>query len=321
MSKLAQLAAQDPMLSNLAGIGSGNPANSLKTEVRILESPSVLKPVYDYVLEEKLAGENIDGYTFSDWLPNLKVALEKGTSVLNITYQDNNKNLVLPVMERVSATYQSYSGRDRSRGLTQGVNYLKDQLGILKVQANKSMRAAQAFALSNGLGLQDGMPTGITAGIGATAAGSVETNREAAQNKVNALQQQLSAARVAGNKRMNLAPQLESNVELYERLQRLKANLQEKLALLQPNDPSIRTLQRKVRALTKVLSSQTIVLLEGELQTANAQLTSLTRSRDVVLKHRELVRAALRDEATVAKLETKLQTLQLEKARQTDPGS
>ena len=111
MSKLAQLAAQDPMLSNLAGIGSGNPANSLKTEVRILESPSVLKPVYDYVLEEKIkAGENIDGYTFSDWLPNLKVALEKGTSVLNITYQDNNKNLVLPVMERF-ATYQSYSGR------------------------------------------------------------------------------------------------------------------------------------------------------------------------------------------------------------------
>ena len=78
MSKLAQLAAQDLMLSNLAGIGSGNPANSLKTEVRILESPSVLKPVYDYVLEEKIkAGENIDGYTFSDWLPNLKVALEK----------------------------------------------------------------------------------------------------------------------------------------------------------------------------------------------------------------------------------------------------
>ena len=57
----------------------------------------------------------------------------------------------------------------------------------------------------------------------------------------------------------------------------------------------------------------------GRTQTANAQLTSLTRSRDVVLKHRELVRAALRDEATVAKLETKLQTLQLEKARQTDP--
>ena len=132
----------------------------------------------------------------------------------------------------------------------------------------------------------------------------METNREAAQNKVNALQQQLSAARVAGTKRMNLALQLESNVELYERLQRLKANLQEKLALLQPNDPSIRTLQRKVRALTKVISSQTIVLLEGELQTANAQLTSLTRSRDVVLKHRELVRAALRDEASVAKLET-----------------
>ena len=39
----------------------------------------------------------------------------------------------------------------------------------------------------------------------------------------------------------------------------------------------------------------------------------------MVLKHRELVRTALRDEKTLAELETQLQTLQLEQARQTDP--
>ena len=43
------------------------------------------------------------------------------------------------------------------------------------------------------------------------------------------------------------------------------------------------------------------------------------QTREVVLKHRELVRTALRDEETVAKLDTQLQTLLLEKARQTDP--
>ncbi len=164
MGRLAQLAAQNPMLANLAGLGGSNGASSLETEVKILESPSVLKPVYDFVLKERRqTGENVDSYTFSDWLPSLKVELEKGTSVLNIAYQDTNKDLVLPVIKRVSQTYQSYSGRDRSRGLTQAVIYLEEQLSTLKNQANNSMRDAQAFALSNGLGLQDGMPAAITA--------------------------------------------------------------------------------------------------------------------------------------------------------------
>ena len=123
--RLAQLAAANPMLANLAGLG-GSGTSSLETEVKILESPSVLKPVYDYVLKQKRKAEvNVDRFTFADWLPSLKVELEKGTSVLNIAYQDTDKQLVLPVIKRVSQTYQTYSGRDRSRGLTQGVSYLE----------------------------------------------------------------------------------------------------------------------------------------------------------------------------------------------------
>ena len=317
--RLAQLAAANPMLANLAGLG-GSGTSSLETEVKILESPSVLKPVYDYVLKQKRkAGVNVDRFTFADWLPSLKVELEKGTSVLNIAYQDTDKQLVLPVIKRVSQTYQTYSGRDRSRGLTQGVSYLEEQLTKLRPQANQSMRAAQAFALNNGLGLQDGMPAAVSAGSGAGASGSVESSREAAQNKVNALQQQLSAARAAGSTRVYVAPQLEANADLYAKLQGMEAQLQEKSALLLANDPSILTLKRQIRSLTQVINQQTIGLLEGQLQTARAQLTSLTRPRPVVLKHRELVRTALRDEKTVTELEAQLQTLRLEKARQTDP--
>ena len=52
---------------------------------------------------------------------------------------------------------------------------------------------------------------------------------------------------------------------------------------------------------------------------AQSQLTSLKRPREVVLKHRELLRTALRDEKTLTTLETQLQALQLEQARQTNP--
>ena len=321
LGRMAQLTTQNPMLVNLTGLGSIiSGANSLKTEVRILESSSVLKPVYDFVLNERRkAGEKVDKYTFSDWLPNLKIELEKNTSVLNIAYQDTNKDLVLPVIKRLSQAYQSYSGRDRSRGLTQAVNYLEEQLSTLKNQANNSMRSAQAFALSNGLGLQDGMPAVITTGSESGNSVSVENSREATQNRVNALEQQLASAKTAEATRVYLAPQLAANDELYEQLLGLKAELQEKSALLRANDPSIQALQRQISTLTQVINQQTIGLLEGQLQTANAQLTSLTRPREIVLKHRELVRTAIRDEATVVELERQLQTLRLEKARQTDP--
>ena len=240
---------------------------------------------------------------------------------MSVSYRETDKELVVRVVERMSKAYQNYSGRDRTRGLSQGVSYLEEQLEKLNVQAAKSMRRAQAYALNNGLGLKDGIPVFAaektnTKTISAT---SVEASREATQNQVNALRQQLAAARAAGATRVYVAPQLKANVNLYAKLQKMQAQLQEKSALLHDNDPFILTLQRQIRALTEVINQQTIGLLEGQLQTANAQLTSLTRSREVVLKHRELVRTALRDETTVAKLDTQLQMLRLEKARQTDP--
>lgn len=339
MGKLAQLTSQNQFLSNLVGLGSGgSTASSLKTEVKILESPSVLKPVYDYFLEKNhKAGKNIDRYTFSKWRRNLRVELIKGTSVLNIAYQDTNKDLVLPIIKKISQTYQTYSGRDRSRGLTQGVNYLENQLSRIRNQANNSMQAAHVFALNNGLGLQDGMPAANTLGSGvigragqlgplsigsasrARSSGPMETTREAIQNKVNALEQQLADAKSVGSSSVFIAPQLEPNTNLYADLQLLKVELREKSALLRANDPSIRALERRISALTQELNQQTIGLLQGQLKTAKAQLKSLTRSREVILKHRELVRTAFRDEETVSALETQLQSLRLEKARQTDP--
>ena len=49
MGKLAQLAGENPLLANLAGLMGSNGARSLKTEVKILQSPSILKPVYNFV--------------------------------------------------------------------------------------------------------------------------------------------------------------------------------------------------------------------------------------------------------------------------------
>ena len=113
---LAQLVSSNTLLSNLTGI-TGSGKNKLETEVKILESPSVLKSTYDLVKAKKIkAGEDTSNWTFHDWRDkNLKIELEKGTSVLNIAYRDTDPKLVLPVIRKISNDYQRYSGRDRSK--------------------------------------------------------------------------------------------------------------------------------------------------------------------------------------------------------------
>jgi uncharacterized protein involved in exopolysaccharide biosynthesis len=319
--RLAQLAAANPMLAGLAGLGGSGGKDSLETEVKVLESPSVLKPIYDFVRTSKQrAGENVDDMRFSDWRKdNLTVKLEKGTSVLNIAYTDTDQSLVLPVIERISSAYQTYSGRDRRRDIANAVAYLRQSIKAVDPKAEASMRRAQAYALSHGLGLNDGMPAAAEKSAGAGGGGSVEASRQQAQARVLLLEQQLVQARSSGGNVLFQAPQIKANDKLYDQYQATEARLSDLRSRLRDNDELVRNLQRERLSLINTLNRQTIGLLQGELDTARAALQSASRPNEVVLRHRELVRQALRDERTLAELENQLQLTQLEQAKQSDP--
>ncbi|MDB4659636.1 Wzz/FepE/Etk N-terminal domain-containing protein, partial [Synechococcus sp. AH-551-C10] len=304
-SAISALLQSGTGLANL--ISGGNRKSQLQTEVRILESPSVLKPVFDFVKASKAkTGADVSEWRYKSWVEgNLKIELAYGTSVLEIAYRDTEKDLILPVIDRISNAYQTYSDRDRTLGLDNAVSYLKTQIKKLNAEANSSMRAAQNFGLNNDLGITDGL--GAFALAKASSSGSskglsVESNRNAAQNKVNALEQTLNEAEASSGTRVFVAPQIDPRSRLYTQLQDVEARLQEKLSLLTPNDPSIRALQRQRQSLTSVINNQTVGLLKGKIQTAQAELESFSRPHEVILKHRELVSKALRDEQILAEL-------------------
>ena len=113
---MLSLAAGNSVLANLAGLAGAGVSSGLETEVKILESPSVLRPVFEFVRTSKeRSGLDVSRLRISSWIKgSLSVELEKGTSVLSIAYRDTDKALVLPVMRQISKAYQQYSGRDRS---------------------------------------------------------------------------------------------------------------------------------------------------------------------------------------------------------------
>ena len=163
------------------------------------------------------------------------------------------------------------------------------------------MRQAQAFALSNGLEIQDGMPTVASVGLdgggsAGASSGSVEANRLMAQAQVITLRQQIRNAQAAGAEVLFQAPLLEANKDLYKQYQSLEATLAERRSRLREKDPIIVGLLRQKSALINTLNRETISLIQGILASANARLQAASRPKEVVLQHRQLVRQALRDE-------------------------
>ena len=125
-------------------------ASNLKTQVGILESPSVLMPIFDFVNgnDEK---NNKSKKSFSKWKKNLNIKLESVTSILNINYRDTNKDIILAALKKMSSIYQDYSGRKirRSQKLTK--EYLEDQIQLFRKKSSESINSAQNFAVEQNL--------------------------------------------------------------------------------------------------------------------------------------------------------------------------
>ena len=96
-----------------------------------------------------------------------------------------------------------------------------------------------------------------------------------------------------------------------------------RLALLRAKytdqDDSIRRLLEKRRLLIEVFKRQTYGYLYAQRSAAQARLKAAERPKGVLVKYRELLRTAARDEATLTKLESERQILALEQARKEDP--
>ncbi len=251
----------------LSSLGSSKDA--LKTEVLILKSPSVLKPVFDFVKETKQSqGVNTDGFRYYKWVRNLNVELKRFTSVLDLSYRDTDKSLIIPVLNKVSSIYQDYSGRDRKKGLTQSIDFLENQLQKMEEKSSLSMKEYQEYAIENKMGTLDRMPLMLQS----------FSDNSSDKEEVEA--------------RSSDSFELQS-----QKLATLEAQLLEKSAYLKPNSRIIKDIRSKINLINE----------------------SLTRPKEVLLKHRELLGRALKDEQTLIAIEDQLFLLKLNNARTKDP--
>ena len=338
-SNKAQVSSIPNELTSILGFGLNNQgASTLNTEVQILNSPLVLKPIFEYVKSEKKKKNPEIELAFPGWnKSSLEVNLKKGTSILEIVYRDNDKDIILPVLSKISSIYQDYSGKSKRRNIQLTKKYLTNQIDKFKIKSSSSIKKAQKFAME-----QDLIINNLNLNTNQNSLNKSNSRKNDQNSSFIVSNAEIEAVRInAANEIRNIDYQIKKIQDLkddYKQLQyigstieglskdglpKLLEDMETEIATLRTKytdkDESIVRLLEKRDLFIKLLKERSIGYLKAERLVAEATMESAQRPKGVILKYKELIREASRDEETLVGLENQLNFINLEEARIEDP--
>ena len=336
---------------NIFSLISNNGMESLSTEVGILKSPSVLKSVFDIVNKKHLRDNpKANDLIFEDWRENnLEIELQKGTSILRIAYRDSDKEIILPVLEKMTNEYQKYSGKRERRKIDLAKNYLISQIEVFRKKSLESLKAAQDYAIdqdltvledinknniNNNFGPQNNLGSNnvmsflnngnlVTNGNENILNISIENQRINALNKIKKIDSQIKIIKNLENKDeivsyLNLIlPEalLSSKEGIYE-LQKVIAENKSKYT---EKDKTLIKLEKTYQMMIENIRVSAIAYLKALRLETQTKVELVSRPKEVLIKYKELLRDLASDEETLIQLERQLRYINLEEVRFSDP--
>ena len=310
----------------------------LNTEILILQSPSVLKPIYDYVKSEyNQLGFDTSSFKFREWKKNLLVKVEKKSNVLSIYYRDKQKKLIIPVLNQISEKYQEYSGRDRLKSLKKTQEYLNTQIYNYKDKTKESSRQLQAFSKLHNIGIlpievikderEDGK-SNKKSSVSNELMLDLESKFIGAKNEVELTDQKLAQlANIDKNASLNekiaIFSKLDNSYEQSSEIKKQISEIDEELVRYETgfnNEyPKIKNLELLKKETFKLLQEAVIGSLKGKRKEAIAIQNASKRSEKVIAKYKELYRQAKLDLQTLSNLEIERNINALSLAKKNDP--
>lgn len=325
-----------------AALGINN-VSKLNTEVEILKSPSVLLPVFEFFKEEKRkSGEKLKNQTFSKWFKeNLTVKLDRGTTILNLSYRDHNKERIIKVLEKTTQEYQDFPQRNKSNEINREIEYLNEQVKLQNEISRKSSEKVQKFILDNRLTMVDNssedksnsllsqfnnLQESFSTPNGFQDVLVIKSSLENDLLKVNYLIKEFN--KIKNNEKqlyvfaVSLGQQLGGKVaSIYEKeISTVNSQIELRKITYKDNDKDLILLKNKKRKLLNLLRTDLQNILGSQLQMiyANKAITDKW-SEDVLIKYSEYKRDARKDENILSKLEDNLRVAKLQKAKNANP--
>ena len=318
-------------------LGFGGIDNQIDTEVEILKSSSVLRPIYDYTKEEKRKrGIDISKLKYRKWKEeNLSIDLEKNTNVLNLSYRDTEKELVIPIITKLSEAYQDYSGKKKKKGINKGIKYINNQLKLYNDRSNSALKEYQEFSIENNITpLSSNIKKDISVKNESDPNPTFFTTKQElivseASNKLKLNVLNLEQIKSIDNEPQklifisnNLLEDTKTNEKddlLVTKLERIESKLTEFKTKFKDSDYVIKDLLIQRNAYTKALKNKMINYLEAQNIILESEVSAAKRPKEILNKYRELLRKVASNSSTLSYLQGNKQYISLEKAKEEDP--
>ena len=257
-----------------------------RTQVYILRSNLVLKPVY-----EKLKANNLDNKKYNltnyiDWSKKLKIRFKEFSKILEVNMIDKNKDLIIDSLNEISYHYQLFSRRDREKSLSKTLEYLEIQKNNLEKETLKSSKELNEFTVLNGLGDIDGF---VELG-----------NQKFDFNSLEIINEDYPF----GKNLLNTPAFNQDNIKGDQRYG-------SQFALLEKYETQYIDLSSKLKPNTK-----TLISLKTKIQNLRE---SLKRPSEIILKFNDLTKKASRDANMLESITNNLELSKLEKIKTQDP--
>jgi len=130
----------DGLLSPSAqGFSVGDGSGVMATQIEVLRSPAILKPIHAQLLQD------YPDLSYNDLESNLKIQPLDSTKVLSVTYAGTDPVVVQRILDEVASAYLRYSAEQQQNALKQGIDFVQAQLPALQERVDQKQKELQAF--------------------------------------------------------------------------------------------------------------------------------------------------------------------------------
>ena len=297
-------------------------------------------PIFNYVKNQKeLNGINAESMKYSSWIKKVSVVLKPRTSVLTVSYKDFDKDLVLPVVTKISKAYRDYPGRDKNKGLQQALNYFDEQISNFTLKSEKAYRDYISYALENNLNT---IPTGLplrtfsqTLQEGDNVSDQIAMNlnvdpRLLIQNKIKELEMEKRDINTLDLSKYDdqaiplpifSSGEKKDDNPLFKAVQAKVLRISELRNYLTDKDRKIVNLKKEIREINKKIHNNLIELMSNEIKNLKVRLELVSKPKEVVIKSKEMQRELVRFDQILVNLENSKQIIALQLAEKIAHGN
>ena len=295
---------------------------NLETQFEILKSPSLLINIFEFVKDKKTLEKDYLYRTldFKRWKEKfLTIESLEDTSVLNVSFIDKDKELILPVLKKISNKYQEYSTQKRKSDLDNGINFFEKQIPIIKQTSKKSMEKLQKFSLTNNLNIGN-----LSENSFSLEPLAIEVQRVGANNEMNILDENIKIFNKIDASSDELIAYVKNipdftNKQLLKEISKLNNLIAKESNIYKSDDIYIKELKKNKITLLNKIKEETELFFRSKRKLIEAKVKASTLPESVVLTYFELLSEAKQDQSILNNFQTSIVKLKLEKGKVEDP--